>query len=70
MRAPPTPAQQAQASARRVMFIDALGDYIDARINYGGADPEWRSTREIAQAADALDTALAAILGEDTDATW
>lgn len=61
-----TPAQRAVASAQRVMFIDALGDYIDARINYGNADPEWRSSREVSQAGDALELALATILGEDS----
>jgi hypothetical protein len=46
----------------RATFVEALGDYIDARIDYRAADPEWKSGRDVAQAADRLETALADVL--------
>lgn len=51
-----------QRLALRAAFIETLADYIDARINYGNGDPEWRSGRETSQAADRLDDALAKLL--------
>lgn len=50
--------------SQRSAFLDALGNYIDARIEYHAAEPEWRSNREVAQAIGRLDEALVALFIE------
>jgi hypothetical protein len=50
----------------RASFIEALGDYIDARIDYRAGDPEWKSSREIAAAGDRLEKALEDVLAHGT----
>lgn len=59
---PRNPEQEAVATAKRGVFLEALADYIDARIEYRSADPEWRSTRELTRTGDALEEALEALL--------
>lgn len=44
--------------AKRAAFLEALADYIDARIQYAAADPEWRSSREVSATGDRLEYAL------------
>lgn len=46
----------------RAAFMEALGDYIDARIDYRAGDPEWRSYREGREAEERLEKALADVL--------
>lgn len=43
-------------------FMECLTDYIDARIQYAAADPEWRSHRECSTAQDRLEAALTRLL--------
>lgn len=56
-RRPITPDYPAQRAA----FMDALADYIDAKIDYRACDPEWASTRDICKAGDQLEAALDAL---------
>jgi hypothetical protein len=46
----------------RATFVEALGDYIDARIDYRAADPEWKSGRDLSVTADKLEHALEDVL--------
>lgn len=46
----------------RGTFLEALADYIDARIDYRAADPEWRSTRELDRTDYTLEKALEDVL--------
>lgn len=57
-----TPEQEAVMASKQGVFMEALGDYVDARINYNAAEPEWRSTRDMAAATDRLEQALEALL--------
>lgn len=42
----------------RLALMEALADYVDARIDYRLADPEYRSSREVSLAAGQLEAAL------------
>lgn len=46
----------------RNTFMEALGDWIDARIDYRAADPEWRSYRDGREAEERLEKALQDVL--------
>lgn len=56
------PAEEVGREVIRANFLDALADYIDARIDYRNGDPEWKSAHEISRASDKLEGALSDVL--------
>lgn len=49
----------------RTAFMDALADYIDAKVSYAAGDPEWRSSRDVCATGDKLEEALDALFKHD-----
>lgn len=57
-----TPAEQLGREVIRANFLDALADYIDARIDYRNGDPEWKTAHEIDRTSGKLEDALSDVL--------